>query len=236
MKTETRSIVVSRNKSIQLTLLSVIIFCIVLAFYLGGYQKRVTVAELSEENSVLQRKVSEVTGLLDSAEKTIDILEVDNEVNSIALETSRLEIIDLQRIISDNTFQLEVYKDYLSDDFKAKKKLSVASFSATEIKQNVWSYSWITVQSIQQPKISSVKLRAFIVGETNGISEELPFDELDEYLPRFPLDLRVKYFSSTKGKLSFPEGSKPKQVKFMLHYANSPSEIYESDFEWSYGV
>ena len=66
--------------------------------------------------------------------------------------------------------------------------------------------------------------------------EELPFDELDEYLPRFPLDLRVKYFSSTKGKLSFPQGFKPKQVKFMLHYANNPSEIYESDFEWSFGV
>ena len=157
-------------------------------------------------------------------------------MNSIALENSRLEILDLQRIISDTTFQLEVYKDYLSDDFKVKKKLSVASFSATEIKQNVWSYSWITVQSVQQPKISSVMLRALIVGETNGISEELPFDELDEYLPRFPLDLRVKYFSSTKGKLSFPQGFKPKQVKFMLYYANKPSEIYESDFEWSFGV
>ena len=236
MKIETRSIVVTRNKSTQLIIILGIISCIVLAFYLGGYQKRVTVAELMDENTVLDRKVSEVTALLNSAEKTIDILEVDNEVNSIALETSRLEIINLQRIISDNTFQLEVYKDYLSDDFKAKKKLSVASFSATEIKPNVWSYSWITVQSVQQPRISSVMLRASIVGETEGISEELPFDELDEYLPRFPLDLRVKYFSSTKGKLSFPEDFKPKQVKFMLYYANKPSEIYESDFEWSYGV
>ena len=236
MKTETRSIVVSRNKSTQLIILSIIIFCIVLAFYLGGYQKRVTVAELIKDNSFLQKKVSEVTELLNSAEKTIDILEVDNEVNSIALETSRLELINLQRIISDNTFQLEVYKDYLSDDLKAKKKLSVASFSATEIQQNVWAYSWITVQSVPKPKISSVMLKASIVGETKGITEELPFDELDEYLPRFPLDLRVKYFSSTKGKLSFPEGFKPKQVKFMLHYANNPSEIYESDFEWSYGV
>ena len=236
MKTETRSIVVSRNKSTQLIIFTAIIFCIALAFYLGGYQKRVTVAELIEENSVLQKELSDTIELLNSAEKTVDILEVDNEVNSIALETSRLEIINLQRIISDNTFQLEVYKDYLSDDFKAKKKLSVASFSATEIKQNVWSYSWITVQSVQQPKISSVMLKAFIVGETTGISTELPFDELDEYLPRFPLDLRVKYFSSTKGKLSFPEGFTPKQVKFMLHYAQKPSEIYETKFEWSYGV
>ena len=236
MKTETRSIVVTRNKSTQLIILALIIFCIFLAFYLGGYQKRVTVAALMDENTVLERKLSEVTDLLNSAEKTIDILEVDNEVNSIALETSRLEILNLQRIISDNTFQLEVYKDYLSDDFKAKEKLSVASFSASEIKQNVWSYSWITVQSVQRPKISSVMLKAFIVGEIEGISEELPFDELDEYLPRFPLDLRLKYFSSTKGKLSFPDGFKPKRVKFMLHYANKPSEIYKSDFEWSYGV
>ena len=108
--------------------------------------------------------------------------------------------------------------------------------SASEIKQNVWSYSWITVQSVKQPKISSVVLKAFVVGEMEGISEKLPFDELDEYLPRFPLDLRVKYFSSTKGKLSFPEGFTPKQVKFMLHYAQKPSEIYETNFEWSYGV
>ena len=236
MKTETRSIVVSRNKSTQLIIFTAIIFCIALAFYLGGYQKRVTVADLMDENTVLERELLEVTELLNSAEKTIDILEVDNEVNSIALENSRLEILDLQRIISDNTFQLEVYKDYLSDDFKAKKKLFIASFSASEIKQNVWSYSWITVQSVKQPKISSVVLKAFIVGEMEGISEELPFDELDEYLPRFPLDLRVKYFSSTKGKLSFPEGFTPKQVKFMLHYAQKPSEIYETNFEWSYGV
>ena len=233
MKTETRSIVVSRNKSTQLIIFTAIIFCIALAFYLGGYQKRGTVADLMDENTVIER---ELTDLLNSAEKTIDILEVDNEVNSIALENSRLEILDLQRIISDNTFQLEVYKDYLSDDFKAKKKLFIASFSASEIKQNVWSYSWITVQSVKQPKISSVVLKAFIVGEMEGISEELPFDELDEYLPRFPLDLRVKYFSSTKGKLSFPEGFTPKQVKFMLHYAQKPSEIYETNFEWSYGV
>ena len=138
MKTETRSIVVSRNKSTQLIIFTAIIFCISLAFYLGGYQKRVTVADLMDENTVLERELLEVTDLLNSAEKTIDILEVDNEVNSIALENSRLEILDLQRIISDNTFQLEVYKDYLSDDFKGKKKLFIASFSAREIKQNVW--------------------------------------------------------------------------------------------------
>ena len=87
MKTENRSIVVSRNKSTQSIILLVVIFCIVLAFQLGGYQKRVTVAELIEENSVLQKEVSELIELLNSAEKTIDILEVDNEVNSIALET-----------------------------------------------------------------------------------------------------------------------------------------------------
>ena len=122
-----------------------------------------------DENTVLERELIEVTDLLNSAEKTIDILEVDNEVNSIALENSRLEILDLQRIISDNAFQLEVYKDYLSDDFKAKKKLFIASFSASEIKQNVWSYSWITVQSVKQPKISSVVLKAFIVGAFKAV-------------------------------------------------------------------
>ena len=236
MKTETRSIVVSRNKSTQLIILYSYHFLHCFGFLFGWVPKRVTVADLMDENTVLERELLEVTDLLNSAEKTIDILEVDNEVNSIALENSRLEILDLQRIISDNTFQLEVYKDYLSDDFKAKKKLFIASFSASEIKQNVWSYSWITVQSVKQPKISSVMLKSFHSGRNGGISEELPFDELDEYLPRFPLDLRVKYFSSTKGKLSFPEGFTPKQVKFMLHYAQNPSEIYETNFEWSYGV
>ena len=76
MKTETRSIVVSRNKSTQLVIFRAIIFCIVMAFQLGGYQKRVTVADLMDENTVLERELLKVTDLLNSAEKTIDILEV----------------------------------------------------------------------------------------------------------------------------------------------------------------
>ena len=85
----------------------------------------------------------------------------------------------------------------------------------------------------QAAKISSVVLKLY--SGRNGISEELPLDELDEYLPRFPLDLRVIFLQrkvssvfqrvSHQSKLNLCYTMLTTHLKFMNQILNGVSEF-----------
>ena len=165
-----------------------------------------------------------------------DILKMNNQVDSLALEDSRQDILELEQRISENVFQLELYKDFLSDDLEANQKLSVVKFAKSRVSNKNWSYSWVIVQRGREPRVSSVLIRAFVEGKTDVNSDdglkEFPLNQLDEYLPRFPIQTRIKYFSINRGILSLPEGFEPIKIKFVLSYESSPKQIYESTFDW----
>ena len=234
---EKRSIVVSRSKLRTPLILMSIVTMVLAAYFFGDWRKGAQFERVSAENLNLNERLSVAQNSLKAMKTELDILKMNNQVDSLALEDSRQEILELEKRISENVFQLELYKDFLSDDLEVTQKLSVVKFAKSRVSNKNWSYSWVIVQRGKAPRVSSVLIKVFIIGKTDDKSnndlKELPLNQLDEYLPRFPIETRIKYFSINRGILSLPEGFEPIEIKFVLSYGSSPEQIYESTFDWS---
>jgi len=233
---EKRSVVVTRSNLRTTIILMSLTMIVLAAFFLGDWRKAAEFERVSAENLNLSESLLEAKNSLEALKEEIDILKMNNQVDSLALEDSRQDILELEQRISENVFQLELYKDFLSDDLEANQKLSVVKFAKSRVSNKNWSYSWVIVQRGREPRVSSVLIRAFVEGKTDVNSDdglkEFPLNQLDEYLPRFPIQTRIKYFSINRGVLSLPEGFEPIKIKFVLSYESSPKQIYESTFDW----
>ena len=153
---EKRSVVVTRSNLRTTIILMSLTMLVLAAFFLGDWRKAAEFERVSAENLNLSESLLDAKNSLEALKEEIDILKMNNQVDSLALEDSRQDILELEQRISENVFQLELYKDFLSDDLEANQKLSVVKFAKSRVSNKNWSYSWVIVQRAREPRVLSL--------------------------------------------------------------------------------
>ena len=110
-----RSIVVKRVPFFKSWLVVVFVSTIIFSLVSGYSFSQYSLKNLMHENKRLKNLVAELKELLSDTQRQIQILKIDSQVESGALETTRQDIMLLQDQLNANEEQLLLYRQLLQD-------------------------------------------------------------------------------------------------------------------------
>lgn len=231
--TERKSIVVTHRPGQRLFFGVLAAMAIVLALMIGRYWGGFESGRIMAEKTRLEDKLAAQANDLMLREGQLNKLLLSSEVDAVALENTRQQMVILQRQIYARDEDLKLYRDLLQDN-NAPSGLSVGDFSLTMLDDQRVKYRWVARQKTAKMKLLSVFADVRVEGKKNGDSVTLSLDALDEQVDTMPLKLEFKYFSIQQGIMELPDGFEPATVVVSLRYTWEKKVVLTQDFVWKY--
>ena len=107
---ERRSIVVTYRQGFKYWLYGILLLVTVASLMAGMFWERSKVSEILAEKNQLARRVSTLESLVKSKETELEMVRVNNDVDSVALENARQEMMGLQAQTHQDQEQLQLYR------------------------------------------------------------------------------------------------------------------------------
>lgn len=228
---ERRSIVVTHRMGYKYWLIGVLVTVALSFLMLGKWWGQAELAGVLEERQELASKLNMLAVSSDLKSKELEMVRLNAEVDSAALENTRQEMIVLQKNINRNEEQLGIYKELLGD-VNQPSGLSIAKFDLTPLDQGRFAYSWVARQKTSKMKMAEIVADISILGSQGDQVTAVLLSDLDDELEKMPIRLKFKYFSINQGILSLPVGFNPDKVRITLRYSWSKAVNYDQNFNW----
>ena len=228
---ERKPIVITYRPGQAYWVLGVILVIIIAALFLGRYWgSKVFDKEMIEKVQLEVRTVDLEAQVLES-NRNLGLIKLSAEVDAVALENTRQEMIVLQRQIYRRGEELKLYQDLLQDN-NQPKGLSVSDLNMVAMDDGRFKYRWVARQKTVKMQTLSVYSDMWILGTQNGEAVSLSVDTLDDQVKKLPIKLEFKYFSINQGIIQLPEGFEPEQVRITLRYTWMKEAQSDQKFDW----
>lgn len=152
---ERRSIVVTYRQGFKYWLYGILLLVTVASLMAGMFWERSKVSEILAEKNQLARRVSTLESLVKSKETELEMVRVNNDVDSVALENARQEMMGLQAQTHQDQEQLQLYRE-LIEDTNPPSGLSVSRFQLTWIDSTNIAYRWVARQKTAKMEASTI--------------------------------------------------------------------------------
>jgi len=228
---ERRSIVVTYRQGFKYWLYGILLLIAIASLMAGIFWERSKLSGILAEKNHLVRRVSTLESLVKSKETELEMVRVNNEVDSVALENARQEMMRLQGQTHQDQEQLQLYRELL-EDTNPPSGLSVSRFQLTWIDSTNIAYRWVARQKTAKMEASTILADIRVKGNQGDKSVSLSLSELDTEVKKMPLVVKFKYFSINQGILRLPDGFNPDTVEISLRYSWSKKLIYKQAFDW----
>jgi hypothetical protein len=228
---ERKPIVITYRPGQAYWVLGAILVIIIAALFLGRYWgSKVFDKEMIEKVQLEVRTVDLEAQVLES-NRNLGLIKLSAEVDAVALENTRQEMIVLQRQIYRRGEELKLYQDLLQDN-NQPKGLSVSDLNMVAMDDGRFKYRWVARQKTVKMQTLSVYSDMWILGTQNGEAVSLSVDTLDDQVKKLPIKLEFKYFSINQGIIQLPEGFEPEQVRITLRYTWMKEAQSDQKFDW----
>ncbi|MDA9095823.1 hypothetical protein N9J88_05455 [Porticoccaceae bacterium] len=228
---ERKPIVITYRPGQAYWVLGAILVIIIAALFLGRYWgSKVFDKEMLEKVQLEVRTVDLEAQVLES-NRNLGLIKLSAEVDAVALENTRQEMIVLQRQIYRRGEELKLYQDLLQDN-NQPKGLSVSDLNMVAMDDGRFKYRWVARQKTVKMQTLSVYSDMWILGTQNGEMVSLSVDMLDDQVKKLPIKLEFKYFSINQGIIQLPEGFEPEQVRITLRYTWMKEAQSDQKFDW----
>jgi len=228
---ERKPIVITYRPGQAYWVLGAILVIIIAALFLGRYWgSKVFDREMIEKVQVETRTVDLESQVLES-NRNLGLIKLSAEVDAVALENTRQEMIVLQRQIYRRGEELKLYQDLLQDN-NQPKGLSVSDLNLVAMDDGRFKYRWVARQKTVKMQTLSVYSDMWILGMQDGEAVSLSVDALDDQVKNLPIKLEFKYFSINQGIIQLPEGFEPEQVRITLRYTWMKEAQSDQKFDW----
>jgi hypothetical protein len=228
---ERKPIVITYRPGQAYWVLGAILVIIITALFLGRYWgSKVFDKEMIEKVQLEVRTVDLEAQVLES-NRNLGLIKLSAEVDAVALENTRQEMIVLQRQIYRRGEELKLYQDLLQDN-NQPKGLSVSDLNMVAMDDGRFKYRWVARQKTVKMQTLSVYSDMWILGTQNGEAVSLSVDTLDDQVKKLPIKLEFKYFSINQGIIQLPEGFEPEQVRITLRYTWMKEAQSDQKFDW----
>jgi len=228
---ERKPIVITYRPGQAYWVLGAILVIIIAALFLGRYWgSKVFDKEMLEKVQLEVRTVDLEAQVLES-NRNLGLILLSAEVDAVALENTRQEMIVLQRQIYRRGEELKLYQDLLQDN-NQPKGLSVSDLNMVAMDDGRFKYRWVARQKTVKMQTLSVYSDMWILGTQNGEAVSLSVDTLDDQVKKLPIKLEFKYFSINQGIIQLPEGFEPEQVRITLRYTWMKEAQSDQKFDW----
>ena len=228
---ERKPIVITYRPGQAYWVLGAILVIIITALFLGRYWgSKVFDKEMIEKVQLEVRTVDLEAQVLES-NRNLGLIKLSAEVDAVALENTRQEMIVLQRQIYRRGEELKLYQDLLQDN-NQPKGLSVSDLNMVAMDDGRFKYRWVARQKTVKMQTLSVYSDMWILGTQNGETVSLSVDTLDDQVKKLPIKLEFKYFSINQGIIQLPEGFEPEQIRITLRYTWMKEAQSDQKFDW----
>lgn len=228
---ERKPIVITYRPGQAYWVLGAILVIIITVLFLGRYWgSKVFDKEMIEKVQLEVRTVDLEAQVLES-NRNLGLIKLSAEVDAVALENTRQEMIVLQRQIYRRGEELKLYQDLLQDN-NQPKGLSVSDLNMVAMDDGRFKYRWVARQKTVKIQTLSVYSDMWILGMQNGEAVSLSVDTLDDQVKKLPVKLEFKYFSINQGIIQLPEGFEPEQVRITLRYTWMKEAQSDQKFDW----
>lgn len=232
---EDRPVVVTYRRGQRLRWIGLAISAVIVTFFVGRYWDGQKSAELLAEKLRLENKIDAIESELLLREEQLRNVLLSSEVDQVALENTRQQMVIMQRQIHTRDEDLRLYRDLLQDN-DSPSGLSVSDFNLQPLDPRRIRYRWVARQKNSKMRLLSVYAYMEIHGKRDGTNVVLSLSELNEQVDTMPLKIEFKYFSIQQGILRLPANFEPYNVRISLKYTWETEELITQDFAWKYEV
>ena len=229
--TERKPIVITYRPGQGYWLVGGLLVVVVVALFLGRYWGSKVFDREMLEKVELEKRTTQLEAELIENNRNLSRIKLSAEVDAVALENTRQEMIGLQRQIYRRGEELKLYQELLQDK-NQPKGLSVSDLNLVAMDDGRFKYRWVARQKTVKMQTLSVYSEMWVLGTQGDQKVSLPLDMLDDQVKKLPIKLEFKYFSINQGIVQLPEGFEPEQVRITLRYTWMKEAQFDQKFDW----
>lgn len=229
--TERKPIVITYRPGQGYWLVGGLLVVVVVALFLGRYWGSKVFDREMLEKVELEKRTTQLEAELIENNRNLSRIKLSAEVDAVALENTRQEMIGLQRQIYRRGEELKLYQELLQDK-NQPKGLSVSDLNLVAMDDGRFKYRWVARQKTVKMQTLSVYSEMWVLGTQGDQEVSLPLDMLDDQVKKLPIKLEFKYFSINQGIVQLPEGFEPEQVRITLRYTWMKETQSDQKFDW----
>jgi hypothetical protein len=228
---ERKPIVITYRPGQGYWLVGGLLVVVIVALFLGRYWGSKVFDREMLEKVELEKRTTQLEAELIENNRNLSRISLSAEVDAVALENTRQEMIELQRQIYRRGEELKLYQELLQDK-NQPKGLSVSDLNLVAMDDGRFKYRWVARQKTVKMQTLSVYSEIWILGMQGDQEVSLPLDMLDDQVKKLPIKLEFKYFSINQGIVQLPEGFEPEQVRITLRYTWMKEVQSDQKFDW----
>tara|TARA_B110000967_G_C18900567_1_gene574571 strand:+ start:1728 stop:2432 length:705 start_codon:yes stop_codon:yes gene_type:complete len=228
---EVKSIVVPYRPTLIYMLAAVFAVLMAGAFFFGKSSERQILKDEMHEKARLEIAADKLATSVTYLQQQLSRVELNLQVDSAALESTRQEMIVLQKSIYLRDEELKLYRELLQDGSQPNG-LSVADLKFNRLDDGRISYRWVARQKTEKMKTLSVSANFWVSGLLAGKETRLTLAELDPEIAQLPLKMEFKYFSISRGVMTLPDNFEPRQVRVTLRYPWMEKTQFDQKYDW----
>ena len=229
--TERKPIVITYRPGQGYWLVGGLLVVVIVALFLGRYWGSKVFDREMLEMVELEKRTTQLEAELIENNRNLSRIKLSAEVDAVALENTRQEMIELQRQIYRRGEELKLYQELLQDK-NQPKGLSVSDLNLVAMDDGRFKYRWVARQKTVKMQSLSVYSEMWVLGTQGDQEVSLPLDMLDDQVKKQPIKLEFKYFSINQGIVQLPEGFEPEQVRITLRYTWMKEVQSDQKFDW----
>ena len=229
--TERKPIVITYRPGQGYWLVGGLLVVVIVALFFGRYWGSKFFDREMLEMVELEKRTTQLEAELIENNRNLSRIKLSAEVDAVALENTRQEMIGLQRQIYRRGEELKLYQELLQDK-NQPKGLSVSDLNLVAMDDGRFKYRWVARQKTVKMQTLSVYSEIWILGMQGDQEVSLPLDMLDDQVKKLPIKLEFKYFSINQGIVRLPEGFEPEQVRITLRYTWMKEVQSDQKFDW----
>jgi hypothetical protein len=229
--TERKPIVITYRPGQGYWLVGGLLVVVIVALFFGRYWGSKVFDREMLEKVELEKRTTQLEAELIESNRNLSRIRLSAEVDAVALENTRQEMIELQRQIYRRGEELKLYQELLQDK-NQPKGLSVSDLNLVAMGDGRFKYRWVARQKTVKMQSLSVYSEMWVLGTQGDQEVSLPLDLLDDQVKKLPIKLEFKYFSINQGIVRLPEGFEPEQVRITLRYTWMKEVQSDQEFDW----
>lgn len=228
---ERKPIVITYRPGQGYWLVGGLLVVVTVALFLGRYWGSKVFDREMLEKVELEKRTTQLEAELIENNRNLSRIKLSAEVDAVALENTRQEMIGLQRQIYRRGEELKLYQELLQDK-NQPKGLSVSDLNLVAMDDGRFKYRWVARQKTVKMQTLSVYSEMWVLGTQGDQEVSLPLNMLDDQVKKLPIKLEFKYFSINQGIVQLPEGFEPEQVRITLRYTWMKEVQSDQKFDW----
>lgn len=228
---ELKSIVIPYRPQLVYLVVVGLSLLVVGSFFFGKYWEKQILKDEMQAKVQLEIRADELAKKVAAQNRQLSRVELNLQVDSAALESTRQEMLVLQKSIYQRDEELKLYRELLQDGSQPNG-LTVADLKLNRLADGRVSYRWVARQKTDKMKTLSVSANLWISGLLDGKDVKLTLAELDTEIEKMPLAMAFKYFSISRGVMNFPNNFEPKKVRITLRYPWMENPQFDKTYDW----